>query len=131
MSDSVKDSFLHVTKRHPKTGLVIKRDPYIMRVVAQGSDKVQYVEYPAGSGNLWSTADGVLKEPIGRWDAKKPEGQRFLKDEKHIEWTPPLTEDQKLARSVMQKDEKIAQLEAEIASIKAEQEKRAAPKLKA
>lgn len=127
--EAEEKSYLRVTHRHPKTGLVAKKDPYIMRVVAEGANKSQYIEYPAGSGNLWSSDNGKLKEPIGRWDKSKPEGDRFLKGVPHIEWTPPLTEDQKLAKSIVAKDEKINQLEAELAAIKAEREKRNAPKV--
>ena len=108
---------LKVTYRNSKTNLITKKDPYIMRVVSDGAGgKSELFERPAGSGNLFNKKG----EAIGRWDKTKPEGKRFLKDEKHIEWTPPLTEDQKLAKSLISKDARIEELEKELASIKAE-----------
>lgn len=116
-----------VTYRNIKTGLVEKADPYIMRVIAADSGgKAKVWERPAGSGNLFDSHG----TPIGRWDKTKPEGERFLKDEKHIEWKAPETEDQKLARSVLEKDVKIQELERELAAIKAEKEKKSAPQTK-
>lgn len=118
---------LLVTHRHPKTGLVTKKDPYILRVVREGGNKVRYFERPAGSGNLWNKKG----EPIGRWDASKPEGDRFLKGAEHVQWTPPETEDQKLARSVAEKDARIQELEKELAAIEAEKSARSAGKVSA
>lgn len=112
---------LTVTHRHPKTGLVTHSDPYVLRVLASGEGKARVWERPAGSGNLWD----INNNPIGRWDKTKPEGERFLKDEPHIAWTAPLTEDQKLARSVVEKDVRIQELEKELAAIQAEREAKA------
>ena len=112
-----------VTKRDHRTGLITSHDPYILRVIGDGNGKTRVMERPAGSGNLWNKKG----EPIGRWDGKKPEGERFLKGEAHTAWTPPETKDQKLAREVVSKDTKIAELERELAAIKAEREKKDAP----
>lgn len=108
-----------VTYRNAKTGLVERQDPYIMRTVGSkdNRNRVNYVEYPAGSGNLWSKD----WKPIGRWDATKPEGSRFLKDEPHQAWAPPETQDQKLAKEMALDKQKIAELERELAAIQAEQ----------
>lgn len=119
-----------VTYRNAKTGLVERQDPYIMRTVGSSDpknrDRANYMEYPAGSGNLYDRN----WEPCGRWDANKPEGQRYLKDATHIAWNPPETQDHKLAKEVAQKDVRIAELEKELASIQAEKEVKSAPKNK-
>lgn len=113
---------LVVTHRHPKTGIITHSDPYILRVIANGEGKARVWERPAGSGNLWDKQN----KPIGRWDKTKPEGERFRKDEAHIAWAAPLTEDQKLARSVIEKDVRIQALERELAAIQAEREAKSA-----
>jgi hypothetical protein len=114
-----------VTHRNPRTGLVEKQTPYILRTVGSKNnrDRVNYVEYPAGSGNLW---DRNWKA-IGRWDASAKEGERFKKDEPHAAWAPPVTEDQKLAKEMAGKDVRIAELEKELANIQAEKEAKAKP----
>jgi hypothetical protein len=110
-----------VTHRNPKTGQVIRQDNYIMRTVGSldknNRDRVNYVEFPAGSGNLWSKN----WEPAGRWDAKQPEGKRYLKDAVHVDWTPPETQDQVLAKEMAQDKQRIAQLEKELSAIRDEQ----------
>lgn len=114
-----------VTHRNPKTGLVEMTSPYILRTVGSKNnrDRVNYVEYPAGSRNLW---DRDWKA-IGRWDETKPEGSRFLKDEPHVAWHPPETEDQKLARRMAEQDVEIAALKKELAAIQAEKDAKAKP----
>lgn len=115
-----------VTFRNPKTGMVEKETPYILRTVGSkdNRNRVNYLEFPAGSGNLW---DQNWK-PIGRWDKDKPEGQRFIKDAVHSVWAPPETQDQKLAKEMAADKLRIAELEKEVALIKAENEKPAAKK---
>lgn len=117
---------LRVTYRNMKTGMVEKKDPYILRVVGEGGNKAQYWERPAGSGNLWSHAHGG--KAIGRWDASQPEGKRFLKDAPHIDWQPPETEDQILARKYATQEAEIKALKAELESIQAENKQKAKPK---
>ena len=109
-----------VTYRNPKTGLIEKQDNHTFRVVGSSTsgDRLQVLEYPAGSGNLFD----AKMQPVGRWDKTKPEGQRFLKGEKHVEWNPPETEDVKLARALAEKDVKIQALEKELAEAQAERE---------
>jgi hypothetical protein len=116
-----------VTHRNPKTGLVVKQDNYIMRTVGSlekgNRDRVNYVEYPAGSGNLWSKN----WEPVGRWDKSLAEGKRYLKDATHVAWAPPETQDQVLAKEMAQDRQRIAELEKELAAIQAEKDNRKAP----
>lgn len=120
-----EDRGLMVSFRNAKTGLVESKNPYILRVIGEGSNKTQLWERPAGSGNLWVHSYGG--EPAGRWDVKQPEGKRWLADAKHIEWAAPLTEDQKLVKKMTDTEAENQALKAEIAAIKAEQ----APKVKA
>lgn len=115
---------LRVDFRHPKTGLVVKRNPYVLRTVKEGGGSVSYFERPVGSGNIWDAKGNA----IGRWDKTKPEGERFLKGEKHIEWTPPETADQKLARESAANSARIKELEMELAAIKAEKNAQAKKK---
>lgn len=111
-----------VTYRNAKTGLVDRQEPYIFRTVGsleKGSrDRRNYVEFPAGSGNLWDSKWNA----VGRWDKDAPEGKRFKEGEAHVVWTAPETEDQKLAKEMAQKSVRIAELEKELAAIQAERE---------
>lgn len=117
---------LRVTYRNMKTGMVEKVDPYILRFVGQGSDKAQYWERPAGSGNLWSHAHGG--RAIGRWDASKKEGERFLKDAPHIAWQPPDTADQILAKRYAAQEAEVLALRQELEAIQAENKRKSPAK---
>lgn len=120
MSESARQLFdLVVTHRDPKTGLVTKQTPYILRVCGeQGSDQRSRMwERPAGSGNVFDRENN----PVGRWiyedqviQGKKVRIGKHDPKAAHIEWAPPLTEDQKIAQE-------NATLKAEIAALKAEQ----------
>lgn len=112
---------LIVQHRDPKTGAIVREDPYILRRVSNGAagGVSSYWERPAGSGNLFNKRN----QPIGRWDKTQPEGKRFIKDAPHIAWEPPLTEDQKVSKE-------NAALKAELAALKAEQAKKAQPQKK-
>jgi hypothetical protein len=116
---------LMVTHRHPKTGQIIKHDPYILRVCGEigSSEKSQYWERPAGSGNLYD----AQMNPVGRWEyedkvikGKAVKVGKLVEGAAHIAWAPPETQDQKISRE-------NAALKAEIAALKAEQAKAAAP----
>lgn len=129
--DEEIDNGLKVTYRNMKTGMVEKTDPYILRIV--GEERTQLWERPAGSGNLFDRPkDGVA---IGRWiyEEKMVKGRKIKTghyDEKaeHVKWNPPLSDDQKLARSVAEKDAQIEALRKELDGIKAEKaEKEKAP----
>lgn len=113
---------IQVTYRDERTGRVIKTDPYICRVIqtADGG-KGKVWERPAGSGNLFNSKN----EPIGRWvvDPKTKKGKHDP-DAQHVKFTAPETADQKLARSLNEKDARIAELEKEMASIKSENKKK-------
>jgi hypothetical protein len=124
-----KEFDLKVTYRDEKTGLITKRDPYILRVVGeQGSNvKSRLWERPAGSGNLFDKH----MNPVGRWvyEEKTVRGKvvrvgKFVEGAEHIKYVPPMTEDQKLAQELLSKDAKIAELEREMAAIKAEETKK-------
>jgi hypothetical protein len=107
---------IRVTHRDERTGLIVERNPYKLHVIGNADGtKMKLWERPVGSGNLWN----FKNEPIGRlvkgaWE----------KDAKHIEFTPPQTQDQKLAHDLIAKDAKIAEMEKELAAIRAEQEKK-------
>lgn len=111
---------IKVTYRNERTGLITHKDPYILRVVGSGDGKTKTWERPPGSGNLFNSKN----EPVGRWviDPKTKRGS-FQKDVPHVEFTPPETQDQKLARSLTEKENKIQALEKELQSIKAESKK--------
>lgn len=123
MEEAVDLGFdLQVTFRDDLTGLVTHHNPYTMRVVAaQDGGKMRLWERPVGSGNLWDKKGN----PIGRWltDEKTKKG-KFIKGEPHISFVPPMTEDQKLARSLTEKDSRITALEKELDSLKAESKKK-------
>jgi hypothetical protein len=103
---------LQVHYRDDKTGLVVETDPYILRVVGESAGgKSSYFERPKGSGNLFNKRG----EAIGRW----VDGG-FKADMPHVAFVAPLTQDQKLANSLVEKDSKIAELEREMAAIRAE-----------
>lgn len=119
-----------VTHRDPQTGLVTHTDPYILRVVGEGTERQKLWERPKGSGNLWDSHNN----PIGRYiyeekvvRGKKVRVGKYHPDEAHIVFTPPLTKDQLLAKSLGEKDVRIAELERELKSIQAEREKKAQP----
>lgn len=122
------ESGLKVNYRDSKTGLQVKKDPYILRFVGDGGNKVQLWERPAGSGNLWSKPAGG--KPAGRWDKSKPEGSRHLVGADHVEWNPPETKDQLLAREYAEQSNRIKELEAELSAIRMEKEKKAGPSKK-
>lgn len=102
-----------VTFRDERTGLVTHTDPYIMRRL---SNKSKVFERPAGSGNLFDPKGN----PAGRWDKTKPEGERYIKGAAHVAWQAPETEDQRIARMLIERDVKIAELQKELSAIQAE-----------
>ena len=112
-----KEFDLRVQHRNPRTGLIEKVDPYTLHVI--GDDHRKVYERPSGSGNCWDPRNN----PIGRWDEKKG----FIEGAKHIEFTPPETKDQILARSLIAKDTKIAALEKELAEYTAEKDRNSKP----
>lgn len=120
-----------VTHRDDKTGLVTHTDPYIRRVIGEvGSNERQTLwERPAGSGNLFNKAGN----PIGRWvyEEKIVKGKAvkvgsYVPDAEHIAYVAPLTADQKLRQEMTADKVRMAELERELAQIKAEKEKKSA-----
>lgn len=94
-------------------GRVVKKNPYVLRVIAgPNGGKTELYERPVGSGNIF---DGQGR-PFGRW----VDGTHKEK-EAHVAFTPPETDDQKLARTLVEQERKIEQLQKELAAIKAEE----------
>lgn len=113
--DEKKGFDLRVTHRDPITGVVTHTTPYTLRVIGTGGgQKTQLFERPPKSGNLF---DGQGR-PFGRW-----ENGKHNETANHVIFAPPLTTDQKLAQSVIEKDSRIAELQRELASIKAEEKR--------
>lgn len=122
MEDAPKGFDLQVTRRDPKTGLVISNNPYTMRVIASADGgKTRIFERPVGSGNMWDKKGN----PIGRWltDEKTKKG-KFVPGVEHMVFSPPETDDQKLARSLTEKEARIAELEKELSNIRVESKKK-------
>lgn len=113
---------LMVHHRDEKTGLVTKSDPYTLRVTGvQGGEKTEIFERPPGSGNCFAKNG----EPIGRWVVDPKTKRGSLKEgEPHVTYSKPETQDQKLAKELITKDSRIAELERELAAINAEKEKK-------
>lgn len=127
---------LKVTYRDERTGLITHTDPYTVRYVGEvgSNEKSRLWERPKGSGNLFDKHNN----PCGRWvytekvvKGKKINEGKYDPSAEHIAFTPPPTQDQKLAQELTAKDVRIAELEREMASIKAEQEKKSAQAKKA
>lgn len=112
-----------VTHRDQKTGVVVKKDPYRLRIL-KGADggRVKLFERPVGSGNLYNR----WGKPFGRWvePTKKGEVAKHDPDAAHIAFEAPLTEDQKVARSLIESQAKNAALEQELAQLRAEAKKK-------
>ena len=85
----------------------------------------QVFERPVGSGNLWYENN----EPAGRIECQYNEkghiiAKEFKPEAKHIEFVPPMNDDEKTYFELQNANKRLAQLEAELASIKKEQENR-------
>lgn len=111
---------LKTETRDPKTGLVVSRNPYRLRVIGDGSgNRQKLMERPVGSGNIYN----MEGKPVGRWEETVVEGKpvgKFVEGAAHKVFVAPLTDDQKLAKSVVDANNKIAALEKELANIRAE-----------
>lgn len=118
VQESKKGFDLVVTHRDEKTGEVTWVNPYTLRVIqAADGGKTRLWERPKNSGNLFDKAGRA----VGRWmPDEKTKRNRFHPGVPHIDFKAPETEDQKLARSLVDKDVELAALRAELASIKAE-----------
>jgi hypothetical protein len=113
---------LQVTHRDEKTGKVFKTNPYTLRVLGSPEGgRTRLWERPVGSGNLFDKKNN----PVGRWVVDKDNKQgKYVKDAKHIEFKIPETEDQKLAKTMIEQTSKIAELEKELANIRSEKTKK-------
>lgn len=116
----VKKGFdLTVTHRDQKSGAVTHTTPYTLRVVAAADGgRTSIWERPANSGNIFDKK-GV---PSGRWVKDKNGKGKYDPEAAHIAYVPPETNDQKLAREMVEKDARIAALEKELAEISAANE---------
>lgn len=87
--------------RNPKTGAIIKRQPYRLHV--KGGSK--YFERPVNSGNLW-------------FEDGRPAGQmvngEIVKGEEHKEYIAPLSKDEKVLEQINAKDNRIKELEKQM-----------------
>lgn len=99
-----------VHERDPKTGRVVRVNPF--RVIIDNS--VRYYEWPKGSGNLWWEDQTFA----GRLDDKG----RPVRGKAHVKYTPPMTQDESIARQNMVLEQENKRLHQELLDIKREQE---------
>lgn len=126
MGAKQQDKFdLVVTHRDAKSGAVISSNPYLMTVIQTENGRMRLFERPPGSGNLYDKNN----LPVGRWkyedDGKGKKKKIFDEGAEHVAYQKPETKDQKLARTVLEKEAEIAELKKalaakEVAAIKAE-----------
>lgn len=123
----VKDKFdFQVTHRDTKTGQIVKQNAYTQKVVkTEDGGKTSVMERPVGSGNLWNKKN----EAVGRWVFKNEKDKQGFwdKDAKHVEFVVPDTQDQKLQKSLIEKDIKLQAALKELEAIKAEKEAKNKP----
>lgn len=113
---------LKVHHRDKRSGQVTHVNPYKLRIV--GEDRLKLYERPVGSGNLWNGQN----KAVGRWIVEDKNGEKIEKYDpkaKHIEYTPPMTQDQVLARQVAEREVENATLRAELEAMKLEMQKKA------
>lgn len=113
---------LIVTHTDPKTGQVVRQNPY--NLIVTGEAKQRLFERPKNSGNVFNKKG----QPAGRW-VRDEKGKGTHKPfEPHVEVPPELSSEEKAAQAFHEKDQRIAELERELQSIRAEAAKQAAPK---
>lgn len=108
---------LRVVLRDPKTGRVVKHQPYRRRVVKG----VTTYERPVGSGNLWYENG----DSAGRWVVEEGKPGRQDETVKHVQWTPPPTEDQIVQNKLATQERAILELERKLALAEAKTEVKA------
>ena len=106
-----------VHERDPRTGRIKKVNAYRLTV----QDSVRYYEWPKFSGNLWYED----RTPAGRWEEKEdPKTKRVVKKvvigAEHKEYIAPLTEDQQLAKDILETKAENEKLKQELAAIQKE-----------
>jgi len=114
--------------RNPKTGAIIERNPYRMRINKHGKT----FERPVDSGNLWYE-DGSAAGTIEMVEGK----EKMTLNGEHKAYIKPLSKEQTVMNALSDKDSTIAKLEQdlkalELKAINAEREARIeeAPKQK-
>lgn len=108
---------LKVTHRDEKTDEITHKTPYTLWVI----DRRKLWERPVGSGNIWDKKGNAIGRLVVDPKTRKAE---FKEGVEHMAFVAPETEDQKLARSLIDKDRQIKALEAELMSMKAETKKK-------
>lgn len=103
---------LIVTHRDPKSGAVVSSNPYVMTVIQSGEGRLRLFERPPGSGNLFDKKN----QPVGRWEKDDKGVKTYNKDAAHVVYLKPETQDQKLAREVMEKSLEIEALKKQLAA---------------
>lgn len=106
-------------------GKLVKENHYRLHIIEGRS----YFERPVNSGNLWYENN----QPAGRMEYTFGENGTIASKSlqlgaAHKEWKKPLTGAEALHFELEQTKERNAQLEAELTAIKAESEKKSAPK---
>lgn len=112
------------THRWDSQGNLVAKNPYRNHIINGNS----YYERPVNSGNLWFENN----QPAGRMELEFGEDGKISKktlrlDAKHVDYTAPLKGDAAIHYELEQTRNKNAQLEAELAAIKGESAKKAAP----
>lgn len=103
----VEQKFDLQTHVRDKYGKLIKTNPY--RRYCRGGEV--YYERPVGSGNLWYENN----EPAGRMIDNKVD-----RTAAHVEFTAPVSEDQKLVKAVLDTKAENEALRRELEALKAE-----------
>ena len=108
-----------VTHRWDAQGKLVHFAPY-RKFIQSG---VEYYERPVNSGNLWYENN----QPAGRVICEFNEkghicSKAFDLSAQHVDYTPPLTGDQKLAAQLSTTMDENAALKAELAAIKKDRE---------
>ena len=113
MSQSEEVGFdLRVQIRDPKTGAVIRTQPYVLHDI----NDQEVFERPVGSGNVfWKSG-----EAAGRVEVDELGKTKFVKEAQHKAWSAPETEDDRLRKEVLSTREKNLKLEREIEAIRRE-----------
>lgn len=111
-----------VTHQWDSQGQLVKHNPYRM-FIRDGGEKL--FERPLNSGNLWYENN----QPAGRVICEFNEQGHIAKKEfkigaAHIGYEKPLSGTEKIAAQLAATEQRAAELEAELAQIRAEQERK-------
>lgn len=106
---------LRVQVWDPRTGALRKHQPYRAFGCKAGEGTRLYFERPVGSGNLFFKSG----QEAGRFAGFTKQGDPII-DEKaaHVDFVPVETQDDKLRKLMLVKDDKITALEKELSAIR-------------